>query len=89
MRVKMEKFNKNLANMFGVILSRGEDVEKINKYKEETLPVFEQMCKDADGKFLFGTDDLTQLDIHCGPMWEIIYLFDKGVYANVGEILKI
>ena len=75
--------------MFGVILSRGQDEEKINKYKNETLPAFEEMCKKSNGKFLMGTDDLTMLDIHCGPMWEIVYLFEKGVYANVDEILKI
>lgn len=89
MRVKMEKFNKNLSNMFGLILSRGQDVEKILKYKNETLPVFEAMATEANGKFLLGTDDLTQLDIHCGPMWEIVYLMEKGVYADVDEHLKI
>ena len=85
----MDKFGKMLPNMFGVILSRGQDVEKINKYKTETLPLFEQMCTEANGKFLFGTDELTMLDIHCASMWEIIYLFEKGVYADVDEILQI
>lgn len=75
--------------MFGVVLSRGEDVEKINKYKEETLPIFEAMCTEANGKFLLGTDELTLLDIHCAPMWEIVYLFEDGVYSNVDEHLKI
>ena len=89
MRLKMERFNKLLPNMFGVILSRGQDVEKINKYKSETLPEFEALATEANGKFLFGTDDLTQLDIHCAPLWEIIYLFEKGVYADVDEHLRI
>ena len=37
----MDKLGKMLPNMFGVILSHGQDVEKINKYKTETLPLFE------------------------------------------------
>ena len=85
----MAKFGKLLPNMFAVILSRGQDVEKINKYKEETLPIFEQMCTLISGKFLFGTDELTMLDIHCASMWEIIYLFEKGAYADVDQILQI
>ena len=73
--------------MFGVILSRGQNAEKIAKYKAETLPEFEAMATEANGKFLFGTDDLTQLDIHCAPLWEIIFLFEKGTYADVDEQL--
>ena len=89
MRLKMEKFGKLLPNMFGVILSRGQDAEKILKYKTETLPAFEAMATEANGKFLLGTDEITQLDIHCGPLWEIIFLFETGVYADVDEQLKI
>ena len=62
--------------MFGVILSRGEDPEKIELYKNEELPVFEKMCADLGDKYLMGTDEITQLDIHCAPFWEIIYLMD-------------
>jgi len=47
------------------------------------------MATEANGKFLFGTDELTQLDIHCAPLWEIIFLFETGVYADVDEHLKI
>ena len=89
MRMKMEKFNKAIGPMFGVILSRGQDEEKILKYKTETLPIFEAMCTEANGKFLFGTDDLTAMDIHCAPMWEIIFLFEKGVYADCDALLQI
>lgn len=89
MRLKMEKFSKFLPNLFGVVLSRGQDADKINKYKEETLPLIEAMCTEANGKFLFGTDDLTQLDIHCGPIWEIMYLFVGPVYADTDEKLQI
>ena len=42
------------------------------------------MASDAkDGKFLMGSDDITALDIHCAPMWEIMYLYmEKGPYAE-------
>lgn len=90
MRVRMGEFMGLIKNMFGVILSRGEDDEKIELYKKEELPLFEKMCADAgDGKYLMGTDEITQLDVHVAPFWEIIYLFDKGVYSDVGEKLKI
>ena len=85
----MGEFMGQIKNMFGVILSRGQDDEKIELYKSEELPAFEKMCADAGGKFLMGTDEITQLDIHVAPFWEIIYLMDKGVYADVGEKLKI
>lgn len=78
-----------IKNMFGVVLSRGEDDEKINAYKTDTLPVFEKMCTEAGGKWLMGTDDPTHLDITFGSMWDIIFLMDKGAYSDVGEKLKI
>ena len=57
--------------------------------KLDTLPVFEEWCTQANGKFLFGTDDLTLLDIHCGPMFEIMYLMTGPVYGDVDEHLSI
>ena len=89
MRVRMEKFMKTIPNMFGIIMARGTDVEGIQKYKDETLPLYEQMCTEAAGKFLMGTEDLTALDIHIAPFWEMIFLYERGTYANVDEVLKI
>ena len=89
MRVKMEKFGKHVSSAFGVIGNRGKDVEKINKYKEETLPIFEAMCTEANGKFLMGTDDLTLLDIHIGPFWEMLYLRSGPVFGDVDEHLQV
>ena len=84
MRAQMDKFQKTLSGIFPMILSRGQDVEKIEKYKNETLPIYEKMCTEANGKFLMGTDELTGLDIHCAPFWEMLYLMDTGVYEDVG-----
>ena len=89
MRLKIEAFNKLLPGFFPVVLSRGQDAEKVRKYKKETLPAFEAMCTEANGKWLFGTDELTQLDIHCAPIWEIIFLWVDPVYTDVEEILQI
>ena len=61
MRVRMAECMPLMKNAFGVILSRGQDDEKINLYKNETLPAFEKMCADAGGKWLMGTDEITQL----------------------------
>ena len=89
MRVKMQKFGKLVGNMHQIVLTRGLDVEKILKYKEETLPIFEAMCTEIAGKFLLGTDDLTLLDIHVGPMWEIMYLLTGEIYDDVDQHLQI
>ena len=89
MRVRMEGFMKTVSGLFPMILSRGQDVEKLQKYKEETLPIYEKMCTEANGKYLLGTDEPTLLDIHCAPFWEIVYLWDRGVYSDVEEVLKI
>ena len=89
MRMQMERFNKTFGILIAVVLSRGQDAEKIATYKEQALPVYEAMCTAANGKFLMGTDDITQLDIHVGPFWEIMYLFRDGVYSDVNEKLKI
>ena len=85
----MEKFWPKVLLGFPMIHSRGEDVEKINKYKNECLPLFEEMCAEANGKFLFGTDEITMLDIHAAPFFELFYLMDRGVYSNVEEIVQL
>ena len=54
------------------------------------MSVFEKMCADANSKWLMGTDEITQLDIHCGAMWEITYLMDDlSIYTDVRDKLKI
>lgn len=89
MRMKMEAFNKTLGNMLPMILSKGLDVEKITTYKEKALPIYEKMCADANDKWLMGTDEITALDIHCGSILELAYLFERGVYADVDEHVKL
>ena len=89
MRMKMEAFNKTLGNFFPMILSRGQDVEKIMTFKNQVLPVLDKMATEANGKFLFGTDELTALDIHCASLMELAYLFEKGVYADVEQHVQL
>ena len=83
--MKMELFNKTLGNLFPMILSRGQDAAKCLQFKNDCLPEWEKWCTEANGKYLFGTDDLTALDIHCASLWELAYLFQGGVYADVDE----
>ena len=68
MRVKMADFdNKVLPLFFGMYLSRYADMEKIDTYVREGVPLVEAMCPEIGStKWLMGTDELTQLDVHCG-----------------------
>lgn len=52
------------------------------------------MCPEVGSdKWLFGTDELTQLDIHCGAQWDFIFVHlykasafnDAGARANLAE----
>eukprot|EP00354_Favella_ehrenbergii_P007970 CAMPEP_0170458920 /NCGR_PEP_ID=MMETSP0123-20130129/5753_1 /TAXON_ID=182087 /ORGANISM="Favella ehrenbergii, Strain Fehren 1" /LENGTH=63 /DNA_ID=CAMNT_0010723277 /DNA_START=387 /DNA_END=575 /DNA_ORIENTATION=- len=61
-------------------LSRGQDMEKVIDFKQKALPLYEEWAAAADGKYLFGTEDLTLFDLHCASMWEILYLWDSGVW---------
>ena len=89
MRMQMERYNKTFGFFLGIVLNRGQDKEKISAYKEQALPIYEAMCTEANGKFLMNSDELTALDIHVGPFWEVIYLYRNGVYDGVDEQLKI
>ena len=80
MRITMDKFMSKLAAGYPMIMSRGENEADILKYKNEFLPMFEAICAQSPGKFLFGTDELTMLDIHCAPFLEFFYIWDRGIY---------
>ena len=79
MRYAMEQFTKkgHGSNCIMLFNSAGFVEERIVKFEQESLPFFEEMCKATEGKWLSGTDDLTLLDIHCGPMWEKIWLIES------------
>lgn len=76
MRYAMEQFSKNEHDMNcnRLIMTRGQDEDKLLAFQYKSLPFFEEMCSKADDKFLLGTDDLTLLDIHCAPFWEKVFL---------------
>ena len=71
MRQRMETFKKLLSSHGSLM-----DAQGIKCFNETTIPEFEKMCKDADGKWLMGTDDITQLDIWVGAIFEFYYLAD-------------
>jgi len=51
--------------------SRGLDNATIDKFKEAGLPLWEAICaKATDGKWLFGTDEPTLMDVHIAPFME-------------------
>jgi len=69
----MVKLDKTIGGFFGVIVSRYEDDEKINTFLSDVLPVYEEMCKSSNGKFLMGTDDITYIDIHIASLWDSMF----------------
>ena len=81
MRVRMEQMTKIQSIQFGVHQTRGQDLGKIEEFQRKALPLYDEWAAQAGGdRFLFGTEDLTLLDIHCASIWEMIYLWDGGVY---------
>ena len=83
MRVLIEDYNKHLMPLYGVFGSRGEDPEK-NKALAETVKAFDALIAKAEGKFLFGTDQPTMLDVMYAPFLEMIHDWQAPcVMANV------
>ena len=75
MRVKMDHFDKKiLPHIFKLFLSRYEDTQIIDAYLEEAVPLIEEMCPEVGSdKWLMGTDELTQLDVHAGAMMDFTF----------------
>jgi len=71
LRVEIENSSKYLSPLFAVMMSRGEDQEK-NKKVVETVEGFSALLAKANGKFLFGTDEPTMLDVYYAPFLEIL-----------------
>ena len=71
MRLEIERCNQLLQPVYGIYGSRGEDPEK-NALLAPTIVEFARMIKQADGKYLFGTDEPTQLDVMYMPFLETI-----------------
>jgi glutathione S-transferase len=69
MRLRMEDFDKLLPAFFPVLMSRGEDDDKIKAFGE-TLHLHEQLATQSNGKWLDGSEEITMFDIHVVPMWE-------------------
>ena len=88
MRALMVKVDKVLGNYFGAFFTRLTDEEKVNKFVTETLPVWEQVCTESNGKYLMGKDELTLADTHLGAMWESAYsvLTSKGLEDRHSKI---
>ena len=74
LRVEIENASKYLTPFYATMLSRGEDQEK-NKKLAEFIEGFSALLSKANGKFLFGTDEPTMLDVYYAPFLEIVYLW--------------
>ena len=75
MRMKILAFeSKVMSKMFPMYLARYADMEKVDTYFNEAAPVLESMIEEAgEGKWLFGTDELTLMDINCGAILDFLY----------------
>lgn len=84
MRFKMQKFDKEILGFgFALFMSRFQDEEKINAYIEGAVPLVEAMCEVAGSdKWLMGTTEMTQLDVHCGAQWDFIYTMAQATAFN-------
>ena len=47
------------------------------------------MCKEADGKWLMGTDEITQLDIMVAPFWEGPFLLTTACDSQAELAAKV
>mmetsp|Transcript_13282 Transcript_13282/g.18100 ORF Transcript_13282/g.18100 Transcript_13282/m.18100 type:complete len:124 (+) Transcript_13282:1-372(+) len=76
MRVKMADFDKKvLSHLFGVWLSRYQDLEKVDGYVSVAIPYNEALCPEVGSdKWLMGTDEMTLLDVYCGAMWDFFFV---------------
>ena len=63
-------------------MTRGEDSEK-NKALIPTIKAFDELIEKANGKYLFGTDEPTLLDVWFAPFLETFYDFRLGVMNNI------
>ncbi len=89
MRLEMEAFSPKLSTFWPMVLSRGQDDEKIDKFATEALPYFEEICRKSEGKFLFRTSEPTLLDCHVAPCLEILVQMEGSDYHNVFERLDL
>mmetsp|Transcript_23754 Transcript_23754/g.29542 ORF Transcript_23754/g.29542 Transcript_23754/m.29542 type:complete len:172 (+) Transcript_23754:274-789(+) len=86
MRVKMVDFDKKvLRHLFGVGLSRFQDLQEVDGYVSVAIPYIEELCPEVSSdKWLMGTDEMTLFDIHCGAMWDFFYVLAQApAYSDV------
>ena len=85
MRAKIAEFNKRLPVAFAMVMTRFQDMEKIDEFVAQIVPWQEQMIKRAgEGKWLLGTANLTLLDVYCGAVWDFFYahLYKAVAYGD-------
>ena len=64
-------------------LSRFKDLEASQAYLREAVPYCEALCAEAgEDKWLMGTEELTLLDLHCGAMWDSMFVYMKAEALN-------
>ena len=75
MRAKMAEFDsKILSFSFGIYFAKYSAGEAMDKYVANAVPWNEALCPEVGSdKWLFGTDEITQLDIHIGAQWDFVY----------------
>jgi len=94
MRVEIEAFKGKITPLWGILWPSteyvGSDDAANDKFAKEILPIWEAMCaKATDGKWLFGTEEPTLLDVNAAPFFEVLYNAQFGVMSNMTDRLKL
>ena len=75
----MHLFNRQFDKFFSVNASRNYDSMKNYFLKIFKVSWHEKMAELSEGKYLLRSDEVTLLDIHVAPVWETLYVLNKGV----------
>jgi glutathione S-transferase len=86
-KLLMLEFDKFMGAFWGAYVSRFTDDEKINTMIESNVKLEAWFKKNiGNGKFLNGTDEPSQLDIHCFVVVERLVHFEKTAYEGAKKM---
>lgn len=88
MRLRIKEFDEHFFSpKWSLYKARHDEAEQLYEFKK-CLAEYEGWCKEKGEKWLLGTNEPTELDIHCGVMWDLIYCRHGGVYQLASEVLE-
>ena len=76
MRLKIEEFSKLLGALFGVIMSRAEDEDKIKAF-EASIHLHEKIATESKGKWLDGSDKIVQKVVDLVKYFDVAFFMEN------------